>query len=973
MMLDYIATIFEDDKKTLKLLKAEDVHRKQDTALGCISTCALLKETELCVKYHVSFVRVALSRVAAFVQLLLGWTTLAERRWLEETLIAFSRLIERAFAAVGHISAMGKQNDTGDVAKQNSKRPTTEELRLAEMLNDSSQAEAIVLQKIIVELTGCDEGDAAVALHDADNDFEKAVDRLLEGDKQGEWIVKEVRKNRRRNNVATDNSNGLANQANIVKSSQTGDEEAGTVDSSLPLKDMPTNGIQQRGGAGGRGRGRGRGRSLSGFGRGSSERSESTNRRSARERATSRVSGGRRRPADGRGRRFGGRRTTFHSRGRNEEKFNAWEARMSLNRGSNGQGHADIWRSANNTWDNSMAEGVSLGAPAEAAANDEKLNLWTYDDWTEVEQEEWLHGPKEFTASRGVHKESVTSDDVHSFAHAVEPSKIISTGPPKSQQEKEPSSTPYAASHVADGRVKGTFTSAEQTLWDKEATDVLKNELGIAKTPESLTQERFSCLHEELSNMRVNDMLARQQRPVGQMPSNYVGNMENKMQEMNVGNRGTSIGPSAPSSKLMDYRTSQSCQPTVNEMHPSQSGGVLLGSQRPASAETAATFGTAAASPVQSNSAVTPSAVMGGGGGPLLSATKIRPEVSTSFHSGVSKSEHDTSNVQKGGYPLAEAPSTNSSSVGRPIGNVAVSHTQMIDGCIRQPSIPLLLNQYNSARDPNAMGYKTFTGSSGTNRPTHYQTTSAPFNPLAAYQPTAIPPGLPPYMGLYDQMNLNSLGYFPAPNLVFNNAFDINSLSQLPPSMAASSLTSGREMGGEYKASMGRIDSNNLAGMSNVSLAAVPTAAQGPPHAAAFAGSTGTSNAAAQQAAALMGLGPFPPFSVMTQLQHPYAFPPFVSLQMPSMANTAASTVATSVAPKPGLSPFSQAMYNPAVYDDLLGASDCSRGYSGYASAKSTAVGGMVHQHQTVAGVQHPGDAGQKGFGGNKVIPRRKY
>ncbi|KHJ45845.1 hypothetical protein D918_04057 [Trichuris suis] len=399
-------------------------------------------------------------------------------------------------------------------------------------------------------------------------------------------------------------------------------------------------------------------------------------------------------------------------------------------------------------------------------------------------------------------------------------------------------------------------------------------------------------------------------------------------------------------------------------MHPSQSGGVLLGSQRPPSAETAGTFGTGAPSPVQSNAPVAPSAVVGG---PLLTATKIRPEVSTStFHGGVSKSEHDTSSVQKGGYPLAEAPSTNSSSAGRPIGSVAVSHTQMIDGCIRQPSIPLLLNQYSNARDPNAMGYKTFTGSSGANRPTHYQTTSAPFNPLAAYQPTAIPPGLPPYMGLYDQMNLNSLGYFPAPNLVFNNAFDINSLSQLPPSMAASSLASGREMGGEYKTPMGRIDSNNLTGMSNVSLAAVPTAAQGPAHAAAFAGSTGTSNAAAQQAAALMGLGPFPPFSVMTQLQHPYAFPPFV---MPSMANTAASTVATSVAPKPGLSPFSQAMYNPAVYDDLLGASDCSRGYGGYAGAKSTAVGGIVHQHQTVAGVQHPGDAGQKGFGGNKPFP----
>ncbi|KHJ45844.1 UBA/TS-N domain protein, partial [Trichuris suis] len=434
------------------------------------------------------------------------------RRWLNR-LVTFQVsygnrvviLLEFSFC-----TAMGKQNDTGDVAKQNSKKPTTEELRLAEMLNDSSQAEAIVLQKIIVELTGCDEGDAAVALHDADNDFEKAVDRLLEGDKQGEWIVKEVRKNRRRANIVTDSSNGLANQASNVKSSQIGDEEAGTVNSSLPLKDMPTNGIQQRGGAGGR-RGRGRGRSLSGFGRGSSERSESTNRRSMRERATSRVSGGRRRPTDGRGRRFGGRRTTFHSRGRNEEKFNAWEARMSLNRGNSGQGHADIWRSANNTWDNSMAEGVSLGTPAEAVANDEKLNLWTYDDWTEVEQEEWLHGPKEFTASRGVHKESVTSDDIHSFAHAVEPSKIVSTGPPKSQQEKESSSTPYATSHVADGRVKGTFTSTEQTLWDKEATDVLKNELGIAKTPESLTQERFSCLHEELSNMRVNDILARQQ------------------------------------------------------------------------------------------------------------------------------------------------------------------------------------------------------------------------------------------------------------------------------------------------------------------------------------------------------------------------------------------------------------------------------------------------------------------------------
>uniref|UniRef100_A0A5S6QAN7 UBA domain-containing protein n=1 Tax=Trichuris muris TaxID=70415 RepID=A0A5S6QAN7_TRIMR len=883
---------------------------------------------------------------------------------------------------------MGKQNDAGDVAKQNSKRPTTEELRLAEMLNDSSQAEALILQKIvrqIVELTGCDEGDAVVALHDADNDFEKAVDRLLEGDKQGEWIVKEVRKNRRRTHIATGSSNGIASQGNNVKTSQTAaDEKAGPVNSSLPLKDMPANGIHQRGGPGGR-RSRGRGRPLSGFGRGG-ERNESTSRRSVRERAVSRISGGRRRPVDGRGRRFGGRRTTFHSRGRSDDQFNAWEARMSL---SSGQSRMDIWRSPNNTWDNSMAEGVSLRSPPDAEVSEDKLNLWTYDDWTEVEQEEWLHGPKEFTASRGVHKESVSSDDVHTFAHVVEPSKIVSTGSSKFQQEGERSHPPYATSQVVDGRAKGTYPSTEQALWDKEATDVLKNELGIGKTPESLTQVRFNRLHEELSNMRVNDILARQQRPVGQMPNNYVGNMENKLQDMKIGSHTGSIGPSAPTPKLMDYRTSQGCQGSVTEIRTSQSGGVLIGPQRPASVETAGAYGTAP-SPVQSN-AVAPSPVVPGVGSSLLSTTKVRPEVSgvsTSFQ-GVSKSEQETPNLQKGaplncpsqfdwkinghvytgssingGYPLTDAPSTNSSPSVRSVGNVAPCHTQMIDGCVRQTSMPLLLNQYNNAADPNAIGYKTFTGSNGANRPPHYQTTSAPFSPLAAYQPAAIPPGLSPYMGLYDQMNLNSLGYFSAPNLVFNNAFDINSLNQLPPSMAASSLASGRDIGGEFKSPVGRIDSNSLAGMSNVT---VPTP-QGP-HAAAFAGSTGTNSAAAQQAAALMGLGPFPPFPVMTQLQHPYAFPPFV---MPTMSNTAASTVATSVAPKPGISPFSQAMYNPAVYEDLLGASDCGRGY-GFAGVKSATVPGIGHQHQTVAGVQHPGEGGQKTFGGSKMIPRRKY
>lgn len=85
-------------------------------------------------------------------------------------------------------------------------QPTPEQIRIAQMINDRAENEDPANRKIekieqVMEATGKSYDEAAVALHDAEFDPEKAVIMLLEGENdQGEW--KESGKKKKRTNTA---------------------------------------------------------------------------------------------------------------------------------------------------------------------------------------------------------------------------------------------------------------------------------------------------------------------------------------------------------------------------------------------------------------------------------------------------------------------------------------------------------------------------------------------------------------------------------------------------------------------------------------------------------------------------------------------------------------------------------------------------------------------------------------------------
>ncbi|XP_071537291.1 uncharacterized protein lig isoform X7 [Panulirus ornatus] len=80
--------------------------------------------------------------------------------------------------------------DKGGEAVPHKIAPTAEQLRIAQMIdNTRTEPEKLLQEKInqVMQVTGVSADDAMVALHDCDNDVNAAIESLLEGDDQGKW------------------------------------------------------------------------------------------------------------------------------------------------------------------------------------------------------------------------------------------------------------------------------------------------------------------------------------------------------------------------------------------------------------------------------------------------------------------------------------------------------------------------------------------------------------------------------------------------------------------------------------------------------------------------------------------------------------------------------------------------------------------------------------------------------------------
>merc|ERR1712012_865184 len=86
-------------------------------------------------------------------------------------------------------SEQQQQQQPTSKIETNKIQPTQDQIRLAQMMNSSTFDANPDTVKELMNLTGKSEDVVVIALHDAENDADRAVMMLLEGgdEKQGEW------------------------------------------------------------------------------------------------------------------------------------------------------------------------------------------------------------------------------------------------------------------------------------------------------------------------------------------------------------------------------------------------------------------------------------------------------------------------------------------------------------------------------------------------------------------------------------------------------------------------------------------------------------------------------------------------------------------------------------------------------------------------------------------------------------------
>ncbi|KAK3761060.1 hypothetical protein RRG08_022466 [Elysia crispata] len=156
-----------------------------------------------------------------------------------------------------------QQQTTGKSEPQSSKMlPTQEQIRLAQMMSTNQRDADPSTVRELMELTGKSEEDVVIALHDAENDADRAVMILLEGgdEQQGEWREQGGKRKKKSNTSALKESNHTSEDHFESRPKDRGDREDrdnGTERGDLP----PRRGGRRNGGPPPRlARGRGRDR-----------------------------------------------------------------------------------------------------------------------------------------------------------------------------------------------------------------------------------------------------------------------------------------------------------------------------------------------------------------------------------------------------------------------------------------------------------------------------------------------------------------------------------------------------------------------------------------------------------------------------------------------------------------------------------------------------------------------------------------
>ncbi|XP_022249001.1 ubiquitin-associated protein 2-like isoform X2 [Limulus polyphemus] len=274
-------------------------------------------------------------------------------------------------------------------------QPTAEQIRIAQIINDANKNEdPDLLLKVeqVMEITKKSKDDAVIALHDCDNDPDKAVALLLEGDQsESKWETTGKKKKHRQvaaqkpaETSVTNNTSPTNNKENRNKGERSRDREP-----------------RERDGFRNRGPPR---LNRMGGGRNWRNRENEKNERNLEER----TSEPNRRPRGGRrGRSRGGNRSrTFQN-----QKM--------------GGGFGDTFPQSIDTWTNSTAEQAEMGGGGDATMS---VGNWSdiaaVEDWSEEDWTESLTETKVFTPSSsshllpGVPVDDATSHLTHSLGLA---------------------------------------------------------------------------------------------------------------------------------------------------------------------------------------------------------------------------------------------------------------------------------------------------------------------------------------------------------------------------------------------------------------------------------------------------------------------------------------------------------------------------------------------------------------------------
>ncbi|KRZ11540.1 hypothetical protein T11_14036, partial [Trichinella zimbabwensis] len=666
------------------------------------------------------------------------------------------------------------------------------------------------------------------------------------------------------------------------------------------------------------------------------------------------------------------------------------------------------------TWQNSIATAELEKEAAKAKESGKVQNEtvssaspaadgWPVDEWNNEADEEWTKGPKVFTASKAMRNDlhqgtldsgAVVLQDMSMFQQVppMESAKLATGNPcatfvpqPVNVVEQPlasggnssvfytpPLAAPMGSSLVSSNDGDLYLGASTREEWNQLATDALKNELGIGKAkplikmsnvPDGMTKgihENQKHIDELSGHLAVtfplDQLQLTYQREIVKGHHYITGQAKSKYQIESMSN--------AHPGAMRDYQ---------NRSH--LAGQEFMGKGKMATDASSPMYVTANSkdqlSSVSINLHATGSAhgMMGRGGNTMSSTYPVGGMTQP-----MGSNELDMSMMSKGsgvGPPSVGDDKKDMQHHGGAEGMAMRVSSNLndtpssvtTDASIRAQTNANTTALLNRGETPSNQMYnnnnsnRTYTAACNVfgHRPAAMSAGGNPaVNPLAApFQPPLPAAGISPYMGMYDQMN--QLGFIPAPNLLFNNSYDLNSLNAMQ--QLASGQGNARDTGAaDYKPQMNRGESMNSAAaaaaaavnlhqtMSNLSLApAGHGAAAGVPAGAGHPFATPPNVVGGQQHSMMGFAPPYSHFSDRNRMGPRGIVETGVGgFQVPAVVSTCTSVSnSVNVQNKTGVPVYSGQAFNNS-YEEMPAAVHPERGnYSAGGSNQLKAAGTM--------------------------------